>query len=151
MTLWYESIQDRLHSWSVYRKKLDRLSLHDAVHAVNDFWWTAPISNQYYCQTLVDNWPDPWILIRDNTYDDIARALGMLYTIGLTRHNKEENNIELIGYRDREQSKEYNLVYLQDGLYMLNWDLEVRVNSKNELAHLEPVYRYSVDSLLGGV
>lgn len=145
-----ESIQSRLDMWLKFRRTLDRLDLYDALHSINKFWWTAPISNQYYCQTFVDNWPNPWELLQDNVYDDIARALGMLYTIGLTRHNDTNTQIEIVGWMDREQGKEYNLVSIDNGKYVLNWDLTLRVNMENELAQVPFLYAYSVDSLLAG-
>ena len=147
--MWYTNTQDRISEWRSFRKTLDKMSLHDCVHAVNNFWWQAPISNKIYCQDIVDNWPDPWQLITENLYDDIARGLGMLYTIGLSRHYN--NNLDFRCYRDRETSSEHNLVWIDSGKYILNCDLELRVNntlgakcSQNTL-----VSKYTLEDLLG--
>ena len=122
--MWNLPTQERLLAWQSFRKHLDTLSFDECVYETNNFWCKAPISNQYYCQTLSHQWPEPWQLIIDNVYDDIARALGMLYTIHYTQHKCE---LELIcGSHD---SREYNLVLVDNGKYALNWDLHVNVNT----------------------
>lgn len=116
--------QERLLHWQTFRQYLDTLSFEQCVHETNRFWWKAPISSQYYCQTLSEQWPGPWQLIIDNLYDDIAKALGMLYTIHYTQHSC---TLELVC--GKNESSEYNLVLVDDGKYALNWDLHVNVNT----------------------
>jgi hypothetical protein len=60
------------------------------------------------------NWPDPWQLLTNNGYCDLARALGIVYTIMLTE-NLNYTNLKII------QIKEDNLVLVDDGKYILNW------------------------------
>lgn len=145
--MWDLSVQDRLSYWRKFRQGLDKLSFHDCLHQVNKFYWTAPLSNSFFSPDLPRDWPDPWELNKENYYDDIARALGMLYTIALTRHS--DHKIEIKCYRDRSASQDYNLVWIDEGLYVLNYDLEVRVNNQLRLEQASLIYTASKESLLG--
>jgi len=119
--------QERLLAWQQFRQHLDTLSFEQCVYETNNFWNTAPISNQYYCQTLSEQWPMSWQLIIDNVYDDIGKGLGMLYTIYYTKHICE---LEFVcGTHD---SNDYNIVLIDNGKYTLNWNLEVQLNTPTQ-------------------
>ena len=140
--MWTLEHQERLSSWFAFRKQISLLTLKDAVYQTNRLWNTAHISNQYYCQTLPEQWPDPWQLILDNYYDNIGKALGMLYTLQMSEHTCE---IELLcGVSDAE---EFNLVSINDGLYTLNWDLDVQVNTPI-IKNKNIVVKYSAQQLI---
>lgn len=123
--MWDLSAQDRLLAWRRFRTEISVMDFDSAVQRVNEFWWKAPFGNQFFSQDLPEDWPGPWELIYENYYDDIARALGMLYTIALSDHGNN-HTLELICFRDR--SKEHNLVSIDDDKYVLNMDLDVGVN-----------------------
>ena len=129
--MWNLDTQTRLSSWYDFRQKIANLPIEQAVQMTNELWMTAPISNPYYTADHSDEWPNPWQLVVDNTYDDIAKTLGMLYTITLSH---KEINGEIRCYRDRKRSEDINLAWLEHGKYVLNYDLEVRVNT--ELEHI---------------
>ena len=122
--MWNLSKQDRILSWKAFRESLDSLSLEECIKTVNKHWWTAPVSSQFYCQSLTENWPKPWELVVKNYYDDIGRALGMLYTIQLSNHTCDVKL--LCGVDDGD---EYNLVLIDDEKYTLNWDTNFYVNT----------------------
>ena len=143
--MWDTSIQDRLSSWFMFRRRLDRLPLEQAITEVNSFWWRAPISNQYYCFDRPEDWPDPWQLLVDNTYDNIARGLGMLYTISLTKHKPD---VDFLCIRSKEQSCEEALVWVNQGKYVLNWDVEVGVNTTLQLATYTTINRINAQDLI---
>jgi hypothetical protein len=143
--MWDSSIQDRLSIWFTFRKRLDRLPFEQAVHEVNKFWWRAPISSQYYSCDMPDQWPDPWQLLVENHYDNIARGLGMLYTITLTKHNP---SVEFLCVRNREKSCEEALVWIEQGKYVLNWDVEVRVNNTLQLEAYRTINRIDAQELI---
>ena len=129
--MWNLDTQARLSAWFEFRQKISVLSIEEAVDMTNELWKTAPISNQCYAVDQPSEWPDPWQLVVDNIYDDIAKALGMLYTITLSH---KEISGEIRCYRDRKLSHDFNLAWLEHGKYVLNYDLEVRVNT--ELEHI---------------
>jgi hypothetical protein len=143
--MWYRDTQSRILDWKNFRDSLDVMTEFDAINATNDFYNTAPISSQYYCADFPEQWPDPWQLIVDNYYDDIAKALGMLYTLYYTKHKILG---EIRCYRDNDASKEYNLSWLGDGKYILNYNLQVLVNNKNTFNDNKLGARLSIEDLL---
>lgn len=122
--MWNLNKQERLLAWQSFRNSLDSMEFEDCIKTVNEHWWSAPISSQFFCQTLPNQWPNPWQLIVDNFYDDIARALGMLYTIYYSKHNCD---VQLVC--GKYQENEYNLVSIDGGKYTLNWDVTYHVNT----------------------
>ena len=144
--MWYADPQSRILDWFKFRQSLDIMSEYEAVCATNKLYHTAPISNRYYHFDFPEEWPDPWELIVENHYDDIARALGMLYTLRYSRH---ELPGELRCYVDKTGSKEYNLAWLCEGKYVLNYDLGVVVNTNIELKELNLKARVTLEELVG--
>ena len=88
---------------------------------------------------LPNEWPDPWTLIEENFYCDIAIALGMLYTIKFTSHSPL---IELRVYQDPETQVYYNLAWIEGGKYVLNMTEGEVVNKTQIAKHLNLRYCY---------
>jgi hypothetical protein len=64
----------------------------------------------------MENWPDPWELLSENTYCEVARALGMCYTlhlIGIT-------DIELVLARNNT-AEDVVLVLVDNAKYIMNY------------------------------
>lgn len=118
---------ERLSRWREFRKSLDNLPLEDALVEVNDFWASCPFSPYYLDPTKPDEWPDPWTMITENYYCDIAKALGMLYTIKYTTHDPD---VELRMYFDQETKYGYNLVWIEQGKYVINLVTDEIVNKE---------------------
>ena len=59
----------------------------------------------------------------DNIYCDLARGLGILYTISMIEH-KDLTSAELVLTEDGR-----NLVLVAKEKYILNWDSTIRVNT----------------------
>ena len=74
---------DRLVAWKEFRDSLET-SL-DPLKDVAELWSHAPFVSAYLDPQNPSEWPDPWHLIIDLRLDDLAIALGMLYTIKLTQ------------------------------------------------------------------
>jgi len=73
---------DRLTEWKRIRNQIE--DCEDPYSVVADLWSRAPFVNPYLDPKNPSDWPDPWHLVLDNKYDDLAIALGMLYTFKLT-------------------------------------------------------------------
>jgi hypothetical protein len=73
----------RLIKWREFREQLEISST--PLEDVAIFWGRAPFVSPYIDSANPSSWPDPWHLILDDRYDDLAIALGMLYTLKLTR------------------------------------------------------------------
>jgi hypothetical protein len=144
--MWYSDTQSRILDWKKFRESLDSMSESDAVHATNNFYHTAPISPRYYHCDFPEEWPDPWQLIVDNCYDDIARALGMLYTLYYSKHKLQG---EIRCYTDTEQCQEHNLAWLCHVKYILNYDLLVVVNTSIKLKAENLKARVTLEDLVG--
>jgi len=108
---------ERLTRWREFRKSLDSLTYERALEATVEFWHSCPFNPYYLDSDQPDTWPDPWTLVEENYYCDLAKALGMLYTIKFTTHNPE---VEIRVYVDPETKYNYNLVWIDDGKYVLN-------------------------------
>ena len=74
---------DRLVAWKEFRDKLETSETPFA--DVAELWAHAPFVEAYLDPQNPSKWPDPWHLILDLRLDDLAIALGMLYTIKLTQ------------------------------------------------------------------
>lgn len=126
--VWQLDDTERLARWKTFRKSLDELDLGTALGRVADFWQTAPFSPYYLDPCDPGNWPDPWTLLLENYYCDVAKALGMLYTIKLSCHNPDA---ELRVYYDEQNQVNYNLVWIKNGKYVLNMTDGVVLNRQH--------------------
>jgi hypothetical protein len=142
--MWKLNEGERLAYWRSFRKNLDELDLEQALKKISDFWQSAPFSPYYLDPRDSRSWPDPWTLISENYYCDIAKSLGMLYTALLTDHGLHG---EIRIYYDTEQKLNYNLAWIDDGKYVLNMvDGEV-LNNKHIPKTFELKYRHDVSGL----
>ena len=96
------------------RSSFADLELDQALLQVNDWWFQSPISARYLHWDDHRTWPDPWQLLKDDIYCEIARALGMLYTIAMTEDAR-------IAQLEIVQTGQDNLVLVNQGKYILNW------------------------------
>lgn len=109
----------RLEAWRKFRYSLSELSLEQAVQKTIEFWTPAPHTAYYLDPEDIESWPDPWTLVEENYYCDLAKALAMLYTIYLSDH-KNSIEYEIQAYKDTDSGFIYNLVVLNQGKYVLN-------------------------------
>lgn len=130
---------ERLVRWREFRKSLDSLPLDQALESVIEFWQNCPYSPYYLDPDRPDKWPDPWTLVEENYYCDLAKALGMLYTIKFTKHDPE---VEIRVYYDPESKYNYNLVWIEQGKYVLNL-IEDQIVNKTLTDHLELKVKYN--------
>jgi len=138
--------EDRLRSWREFRLELDSLTLENALAQTAEFWAGAPFTPYHLDPDQSDKWPDPWTLIEENVYCDIAKCLGIVYTVLLTRH-RTELDIEIRVYKDPNAGVEYNLACFSQGKYILNMiDREV-VNIKQVEKTLQLVKTYTAEDL----
>jgi len=111
--------EDRLRSWREFRTSIESLPLEMALAAIAEFWAQAPFVPYNLDSNNITEWPDPWTLVYENVYCDIAKCLGIVYTISLT-HHRMDVDIELRQYTDLKTGYEYNLAWINQGKYILN-------------------------------
>lgn len=113
-------VDDRLSEWINHRRRLDESN--DPLQDVWDFWHQSPFipHNRKIDPYYQRSWPSPWEIIEDNKYDDFTKALMIGWTLKLT--NKFKNSrIEVRTLIDTAQTREYNLVYVDDD-WVINYN-----------------------------
>ena len=81
--MWPTTFAERLDSWNLLRSQCQNIPIESALTTVNQWWFNAPWRAYHLHWDDQQDWPDPWELLSDNIYCDLARGLGILYTITL--------------------------------------------------------------------
>jgi hypothetical protein len=137
---------DRLSRWKSFRNNLSTFSLERAVKETSDFWQHCPFHPFYLDTARPDQWPDPWQLITENYYCDLAKCLGIIYTLHLSDH-KTKLFPELHVYSDTNTRYDYHIAYLCKGKYVLNLVEGDIVNKEQINQELKLKYRYTAIDL----
>ena len=119
--MWPVTFEQRLHSWGVLRESIQHSPVEKVITEINAWWFQAPWRAYHLHWDDQQTWPDPWELLSDNIYCDLARGLGILYTITLLDRADLQDSV-------LTESDQGNLVLVQDGKYILNWDSSAVVN-----------------------
>jgi hypothetical protein len=121
--MWPVTFASRLESWNNLRDGCQTLPVEQTLESINSWWFDVPWRPYYLHWDDQSNWPDPWQLLSDNHYCDLARALGILYTITLLdRKDLDDAALVLTDSGD-------NLVQVAKSKYILNWDKDTIVNT----------------------
>lgn len=113
--MWSQNFNDRLESWSTLRLQCKTLEREAAITAINSWWFQTPWTPYHLHWDDRANWPDPWQLLSDNIYCPLARGLGILYTICIIDREDLQDTALVDTGSD-------NLVQIDQGKYILNWD-----------------------------
>lgn len=146
--MWTLKPDERLREWKSFRDQIGQQNLESACQSVVHLWSYAPYISHYLDYNRKNSlikWPDPWTLLYENSYCDVAKALGMLYTLYFTKHKPDD--IELIIYKDNKNREVYNLVSLAQGKYILNFSFDEVVNKEQLPNNLTVQHRYTVHDL----
>jgi hypothetical protein len=125
--MWKLKPDDRLDRWKQFRKRLGTLPIESALAECAEFWQNAPFTPYYLDHLDQENWPDPWQLVYENYYCDLAKALGIVYTLHLSEHGKELS-MSIKVYQDPLTRGQYNLAWIDQGKYVLNFIADEIVN-----------------------
>ena len=125
--MWQKTFSDRLEAWTTLRDQSQKLDPETALKQINSWWFRAPWRAYHLHWDDQPTWPDPWQLLSDNLYCDVARGLGILYTISLL-DRADLTDAELV-----LTAEGHNLVLVSKRKYILNWDAENIVNTNHEL------------------
>ena len=123
---------DRLAAWKDFRNSLE--TSDHPFEDVAELWSRAPFVSPYLDPQNPAEWPDPWHLILDLRLDDLAIALGMLYTIKLTsRFIDTECEIHKSTFPNRDEP---TYILIVDKKYVLNLEYK-SVVSLEEIKNIE--------------
>jgi hypothetical protein len=133
--MWCLTFEQRLAAWNSLRDRVRDQSKPDALKEINAWWQQTPWRAYHLHWDDREDWPDPWQLLSDNIYCDLARALGIMYTITVLDRD-DMQDAELI------ETEQGNLVQLDGGKYILNWGRDLGLNtnlqqSKHHVAQSE--------------
>lgn len=119
--MWARDYHQRLLAWQQLRQSVADSPKPQCLDAVNRWWFDAPWSSYHLHWDDRDRWPDPWQLLQDNIFCSVARGLGMLYTLSMLERD-DIADVEMI------DSDLDNLVLIDKGIYVLNWEVDTIVN-----------------------
>jgi len=125
--MWAKTFAGRLESWYSMRQQCRDLSVESILPTINSWWFSTPWQPYYLHWDDQPAWPDPWQLLNDNVYCDLARALGILYTISLL-DRADLTDATLVLTQDG-----HNLVVVDKSKYILNWNPDTVVNTSQAI------------------
>jgi hypothetical protein len=112
----------RLTEWKRVRDNLE--TSDTAFDDVAALWSRAPFVFRYLNPDDPSGWPDPWKLILDGKFDELAICLGMLYTIRLTDRFKFTKT-EIFEVLDTNEKR---FILVVNDEKVLNWEYRLVVD-----------------------
>lgn len=142
--MWNLLPSERLRCWHDFRKSISQKNFEEALKDTEHLWSYAPYVAHYLTTDNLKIWPGPWELIYENYYCNLAKALGIVYTLYLSSHRPE---IEIRIYNDPSTKEQYNLVFVDKGKYVLNYVHDEVVNKTHVDPNLKLVRTISAEEL----
>lgn len=112
--MWPKGFQERLQQWCDLRDQCASADLPTCLSMIDEWWAQSPWQPYYLHWDDRNDWPGPWDLLADNIFCNLAKALGIVYTIMML----SRNDITSIQITETDQG---NLVLINQGKYILNW------------------------------
>ena len=136
--MWPKTFDSRLQSWNLLRNKCKTIPVEHALIEINSWWFSSPWKPYYLHWDDQATWPDPWQLLSDNVYCEVARGLGILYTITLLdRADLAPADLVLT-------ESGHNLVLAQQEKYILNWEPGSIVNTFQAVKIRQRYQKYQI-------
>ena len=146
--MWQFRVNDRLKYWRDFRNHISELNFISALKETEELWRTAPFVTYYLDPGDPNNWPDPWTLLAENYYCDVAKSLGIVYTIYLSGHRSQAEDLLLSIEYDQQEKYQYNLACFDSGKYILNyWPGEIVNKEQVQKQAMKVLYQYSSKDL----
>ena len=116
MNVFQSNYEHRLRDWRQLRDTTKVLTLEHQCIEIDRWWQQAPLINRHLHWNDESNWSDPWMILSENTYCVLTRAIGMCYTLLMN----DVKQVELVLAQD-EQAEEHYLVSVNNAKYTLNY------------------------------
>jgi hypothetical protein len=136
--MWPQNFSARLESWNLLRDQCQNLPAQSALETINAWWFRAPWRPYYLHWDDQATWPDPWQLLSDDIYCELARGLGILYTITLLERADLASASLVLTVSG------HNLVTVDKTKYILNWHPDTVVNTNLELNILRQYRQHQI-------
>lgn len=131
--MWPKNYTVRLQEWVALRDRISSESdVATALASINSWWFRTPWCPFHIHWDDHKEWPNPWELLSDNIYCELARGLGIMYTIMMIDRNDIVDPCLV-------QTDEYNLVLIDDGKYILNWSADEILNIDSQPLNIKKV------------
>ena len=124
MNVFQQSYEIRLQSLYDLRSRLINLDTQDKCILIDQWWQKAPLVNHYLHPHELQIWPGPWDLLVENNYCNIARGLGMIYTLLLTGISDIDFSIGI-----DDNNEDVALVLVDCAKYVMNYYPDTVVNN----------------------
>ena len=125
MNVFQLNYDTRLKSWYDLRTSLVEADTQTKCIEVDKWWQRAPLVTHYLHPIDLQAWPGPWDLLNDNEYCQLARGLGIIYTLLLL-------GVDDIDFRlgTDDNSEDVALVLVDSAKYVMNYwpDMVVNIN-----------------------
>lgn len=115
--MWIEDYDSRLRSYRHLRSALKSAHTERQMELINEWWSQAPEGTNIIHWQDKDNWPNPWELLAESVYDELAKALGIVYTILFVDSTLTVNIIRAMDTNGNDC-----IVVSVNNKYILNWD-----------------------------
>jgi hypothetical protein len=136
--MWPNTFSNRLESWNLLRSQCQSLPVEQTLININQWWFNVPWRPYYLHWDDQATWPDPWQLLSDNVYCDLARGLGILYTITLL----DRADLEPVDLVLTEEG--HNLVQVAKEKYILNWNKDSILNNKPKVKIIRQLKQHQI-------
>jgi hypothetical protein len=125
MNVFQLNYDTRLKSWYDLRTSLVEADTQTKCIEVDKWWQRAPLVTHYLHPIDLQAWPGPWDLLNDNEYCQLARGLGIIYTLLLLG----VDDIDFCLGTD-DNSEDVALVLVDNAKYVMNYwpDMVVNIN-----------------------
>ena len=128
----------RVKLWREFRSTLE--TCEDPIDNVLKFWHKAPTSTIAADPYDTDTWPDPWELLKENTYCEFTKILAIYYTLQLTdRFSQSDFEIHIV--LDKKESAIKYLLFVDNQTLGYYYDRSI---DTDDLPTLECQMRYDV-------
>ena len=141
MNIFQSTYEARLQDWFQLRKSVINLPIEQQCITIDEWWQRAPLVTHHLHPHDIDNWPDPWELLSENTYCEVARALGMCYTLLLL----DISDVEMV-LSTNNIGEDVVLVLVDNAKYILNYWPNTVVN--NNLRDFKVVSKIDLDKII---
>jgi hypothetical protein len=141
MINWQGTGEERLLSWRQFRLAVTDLPKQKAIEQINTAWSFCPFVSKYLSPHDAAQWPDPWTLISEGKFCNLARGLGMLYTASLSS-NFDSSDISLDIYNNISGER-FDLVRIDDTILNYAHNIVIHTNQLDSELILQCSYSAS--------
>lgn len=128
MNIFQNDYETRLQNWHDLKEKIKNQDSKTKCIEVDKWWQQAPLVSRHLHILDTETWPNPWELLVENTYCEVARGLGMCYTLYMAG----EKTVEFVEAAD-VSGNDVVIVLVDDAKYILNyWPDTVLNNSLHD-------------------